>query len=134
MEETFKFGPFSVKVNSREFSIVRDSSGVTFHPVSSENAINLISHAMRIENFATLPSKLVNSPYTLFFDKDRTLRLKESFQSGDGIPFSFSEGDTLIFALRAGLDKWLDVEKASRSGTPIPPSADTHNPPFDVGH
>ena len=134
MEETMKFGPFVVKVTPREFSVIREGSGVTFRPASSEQAVNLIVHAMRIEDMKLLPGKLVNSPFTIFFDKDRSMRLKESFQSGDGISFTFAEGDTLKSSIQIGLDKWLDMYKANKSGFPVPSSTDPDNPPFDVGH
>lgn len=129
MEDSFKIGPFTVNVRLREISLTRDNGVVAFQPSVNNHAADLILDAMRIETYKRLPARLVRNPFVLYFrEKNLELRLEE--QNTEGIKFTFEEGDSLIYSIKAAFDKWIDISKANPSAL-SPAAKEMGDMPFD---
>ena len=114
MEDSFTIGPFSTRVGMRDINIKRDKGVLVLLPATHQNAVDLVIDTMRIEGFKPKPDYLSRDPFVLKIN-GTNLEIREKDQLTIGIKFSFEEGDSLIYCLKAAFDKWIDISKANPS-------------------
>src|SRR3990167_847790 len=132
MPNDLVIGPFTVRTALRDYKIERAPRTLVVSPPGAEDAISLVVDAMKIESFPLLPMQLDRGGFILRFSPDRSMVLSEKDRTESGVPFSFDEGDSLIYCLRSGLDLWISEDKALR-GSHFIPASSTADIPFDTG-
>ena len=93
-------GPFTATHSIRDGLIVnRDKSKFSFSTGEADKLVQLIVTVMRVESYPALPSRLQVHPFECKFFPNKTMELYRNDKDG-GIPFTFNEGDDLIWLVQ----------------------------------
>jgi len=125
-----KVGPFKVDVNLQGITLSRENGSVKFSPSDGNNAVEIVMVALGLETMKILPERISNSPMQVRFTPERIAYLLNKNESGE-VAFKFDEGDDLIEAIKAGVDKTRDQNTLGRGSKKSFSSA---HPPDPIIH
>lgn len=100
-------GPFKVDISSNGVTLVRDGK-LSFSPAEGDPLRKLVGMVLSMSSFKVLPPYLKSSPFEVAFSEEGSCTLSRKDRLGEGIVFSFSEGDSLIKAIDLGTSKHSD--------------------------
>jgi len=107
--DTPKVGPFEVIVTFNNFSVNREKSSVSLNPGEGDSAISILKHAVSMVKRKVLPPEIKHTPFKVNFTKERVMYLSRVKSRDAGVAFTFQEGQDLIEAVKAGVDKMKDI-------------------------
>lgn len=107
--EIFKVGPFEVKVDRFTYTVCRTGNSISMMPAEGATATSIILRAATLRNMKTLPDKISHSPFEVQFTPERLLYFTRKDRVKEKVAFQFTEGDTLVEAIKAGADKLKDI-------------------------
>jgi hypothetical protein len=117
--EILEIGPFGAHVDANGIKLLREKNSTSMTSGEGASAVNLLLHVMSTETLKVLPPKISLHPFEVTFTKERVMYLRRQKDTGDGIAFTFREGDDLINMVKQSSQKMTDmstIDGGARSG------------------
>lgn len=116
MQQTTKTGPFEVTTDLKGFTISRETGGLKLRPGEAPHAINLVQHALSLQDWRVLPETVSDSPIMIRFTSERVIYMSNKNEEHGEVCFQFTEGDELIAAINSGVNKFKDMHTLKGAG------------------